>query len=103
MHRVIYDFRVRSDCTPEFEGLVADWFQIMKDRKGFIAISLFRSTETEDHFCAISDWASAQSYAEFHASPEHTRVAEATAQLFTTQSRNAYDLVYQVTLRDCGE
>ncbi len=103
MYRVIYDFVVKSDCAPEFEGLVADWFQIMKDRDGFIAISLFRSTEMDDHFCAVSDWASAQAYEAFHASPEHARVAQATAQLFSTESRNAYDLVYQVTLRECND
>jgi quinol monooxygenase YgiN len=101
MHRVIYDFDVKPDCAPEFEGLVADWFNIMKQREGFIAISLFRSTVEDDRFCAISDWASEKAYEAFHSSAEHARVAEATGRLFTTEKRNAYDLVYQVTMREC--
>ncbi len=101
MHRVIYDFDVKPDCAPEFEGLVAEWFNIMKEREGFIAISLFKSTVDDDHFCAISDWASEKAYGAFHASAQHARVAEATARLFTTEKRNAYDLVYQVTMREC--
>ncbi len=73
----------------------------MREREGFIAISLFKSTIEDDHFCAISDWASEKAYQAFHASAEHARVAEATAELFTTEKRNVYDLVYQVTMREC--
>jgi quinol monooxygenase YgiN len=98
---VIYDFSIKPDCAAELESLVADWFHVMKHREGFIAISLFRDTDEEGHFCAVSDWASEQAYATFHASPEHQQVADATALLFTTQKRTAYDLVYQVTMREC--
>lgn len=103
MHRVIYNFQVKTDCTPEFEQVVAYWFQVMKSREGFIAISLFRSTSADMDFAAISDWASAEAYDKFHASPEHALVADASAELFETQERTAYDLAYQVTMRECGE
>jgi quinol monooxygenase YgiN len=101
MHRVIYNFSIKPDCTAELESLVAGWFHLMKPRDGFIAISLFRNTDVEGRYCAVSDWSSEKAYAAFHASPEHQRVAAATAELFTTQERNAYDLVYEVTLREC--
>ena len=103
MHRVIYDFDIKSDCAPEFESVVADWFQVMKARPGFIAISLFHSVGKEEHYCAISDWASEQAYEVFHASSEHQRVADATARLFTTQKRAAFNLIYQVTMRECED
>ncbi len=100
MHRVIHDFGLKPSRAAEFETLVADWFSVMKPLKGFIAISLFRSTEDDGHFCAISDWASEQSYEAFHVSPEHQKVADATDRLFTRQNRNAFDLVYEVTTRE---
>ena len=101
MHRVIYDFTIKPDCAAEVDSLVAGWFQIMKEQEGFIAISLFRDTEEEGHYCAVSDWASGQAYATFHATPDHRRVAAATAELFTTEKRTAFDLVYEVTMREC--
>ncbi len=101
MHRVIYDFAVKPNSAAEFEKLVADWFRVMKPREGFITISLFRSSEDEAHFCAISDWASEQAYEKFHVSPEHQQVADATARLFTKLNRNAFNLVYEVTTREC--
>ncbi len=101
MHRVIYDFTIKPDCAAELDGLVAGWFQIMKEQAGFIAISLFRDTADEGHLCAVSDWSSEQAYASFHAGPEHRRVAAASAELFTTEKRTAFDLVYQVTMREC--
>ncbi len=101
MHRVIYDFSIKPDCAAELESLVAGWFRVMERQPGFIAISLFRDTEGAGHFCAVSDWASEKAYAGFYTSREHQQVAEASAELFTTQKRTAYDLVYQVTMRDC--
>ena len=101
MHRVIYDFGIKPNNTAELETLVADWFSVMKPREGFIAISLFHSTEDETHFCAISDWASEQAYEKFHASPQHQQVADASARLFTKLHRNAFNLVYEVTTREC--
>ncbi len=103
MYRVIYDFAVKSDCTPEFERVVAYWFQVMKPREGFIAISLFRSSTADTEFCAVSDWESERAYEAFHTSPEHALVADASAELFDTQQRKAYDLVYQVTMRECDD
>ncbi len=101
MHRVLYDFTIKPDCAAELDSLVAGWFQIMKEQHGFIAISLFRDSTEEGHLIAVSDWASAEAYGAFHASPDHRRVADATAELFITEKRTAYDLVYQVTMREC--
>ncbi len=99
MYRVIYRCTLRPCGEPALDQLVQCWASIMKSAPGFIAISLFRGLDGEGRYCAISDWESEAKYLAFFQGPDHEQVAAASAELFSTDQREAYNLVYQVTLR----
>ena len=68
MYVIIWKYRVRAECTAEFEKIYGEngsWVELFQKASGYLGTELLQDSGELYHYMTIDRWSSATDYASF--------------------------------------
>ena len=69
MHLIVWEYRVKADCTEEFEkiyGHNGDWVELFQKESGYAGTELLQHEQDPQRYLTIDRWTSQEAYERFH-------------------------------------